>query len=299
MTSDAAQSKQIILVSHDAMPPWFRSHFKGTVITGYRPSGKSAKYYLFSVLQLSNESINIWSHLIGIFYFAWRILTMAAGRDSFSFGILIFDIGSCLCFTCSVCYHIFLATNERTYLLLARIDYAGIVLMIVVSCAVIYAVMYSTCFPTLSLICSLAITIGGVLLACIVGHKWFMRRTRLRLLTFVFFVVLCTAPSAYPVYLGWSPVVVYARLAQEGTSHNASSMQIATCLWVAGAVVYAYGWPERQFPRRFDYFGASHQCMHIAVLVAAMLLESVASTWRDIASALPHEALCGNLTRDV
>ena len=147
MTSDAAQSKTI-LVSHEDMPPWFKAHFKGRIVTGYRPSGKPAKYYLASVLQLSNETINIWSHLVGFFYFAWCLLAIAAGYDEYSFGIFLFDLGSCLCFACSVCYHIFLATNERNYLLLARIDYAGIIVMIVVSCAVIYAVMYSTCFPT-------------------------------------------------------------------------------------------------------------------------------------------------------
>ena len=42
--------------------------------------------------------------------------------------------------------------------------------------------------------------------------------------------------------------------------------------WVAaGPVLYALDWPEKRHPRVFGIFGASHQLMHVCVLVAALM----------------------------
>lgn len=37
-----------------------------------------------------------------------------------------------------------------------------------------------------------------------------------------------------------------------------------------GAVVYTYRFPERWFRRTFDIFGASHQLMHVSVVIASL-----------------------------
>lgn len=37
-----------------------------------------------------------------------------------------------------------------------------------------------------------------------------------------------------------------------------------------GAVVYVLRFPERWWPRKFDIFGASHQLMHCAIVVAGL-----------------------------
>lgn len=44
---------------------------------------------------------------------------------------------------------------------------------------------------------------------------------------------------------------------------------LATCNGV-GCVVYTIKFPERWFPGRFDIWGASHQVMHIMVVLAAL-----------------------------
>jgi adiponectin receptor len=37
-----------------------------------------------------------------------------------------------------------------------------------------------------------------------------------------------------------------------------------------GAIVYVLRFPERRWPRRFDIFGASHQLMHCAIIIAGL-----------------------------
>jgi adiponectin receptor len=38
-----------------------------------------------------------------------------------------------------------------------------------------------------------------------------------------------------------------------------------------GAIIYAHRFPEKYFPSKFDYLGASHQIWHLFVLVGVYL----------------------------
>ena len=47
-------------------------------------------------------------------------------------------------------------------------------------------------------------------------------------------------------------------------------MALMGVLNVTGASVYAFQVPERSWPCRFDFVGASHQIFHVAVLLAGV-----------------------------
>lgn len=40
-------------------------------------------------------------------------------------------------------------------------------------------------------------------------------------------------------------------------------------MYVAGAMLYGFRWPERQWPGKFDFWGQSHQIFHVLVVAAA------------------------------
>ena len=40
--------------------------------------------------------------------------------------------------------------------------------------------------------------------------------------------------------------------------------------YVVGALLYILRFPEKKFPRKFDYIGASHQIFHILVFIGAL-----------------------------
>lgn len=55
-----------------------RNTLRPGVGTGYRGHGWSARQCVLSALQLNNETVSIWSHLIPAFYFVWLMVTWAA-----------------------------------------------------------------------------------------------------------------------------------------------------------------------------------------------------------------------------
>lgn len=44
---------------------------------------------------------------------------------------------------------------------------------------------------------------------------------------------------------------------------------LSGALYIAGALLYANRIPEKFFPGKFDYLGASHQIFHVFILLAA------------------------------
>ena len=50
---------------HEAMPPWFHAVASPSILRGYRATDQRLFFYVVSALYPHNESINIWSHLLG------------------------------------------------------------------------------------------------------------------------------------------------------------------------------------------------------------------------------------------
>lgn len=46
---------------------------------------------------------------------------------------------------------------------------------------------------------------------------------------------------------------------------------IGGALYIGGALIYGLRFPERFFPKRFDFFGSSHNIFHFCVLAAAVV----------------------------
>lgn len=124
------------VVLWDDLPSWQQdNHF---IRSGYRPASGSFFKSLASISYLHNESVNIWSHLIGsvLFTTAGLILyaeikpryTSATAEDILAFGC--FFAGASLCLGMSAIYH---AISNHS-LAIARfgnkLDYIGIVLLI-------------------------------------------------------------------------------------------------------------------------------------------------------------------------
>ena len=59
-------------------------------------------------------------------------------------------------------------------------------------------------------------------------------------------------------------------------------MGLTASLNLVGAIVYATRIPERWYPRRHDFFGSSHQILHIMVIVAGL------THWAGLLSAFHY-----------
>ena len=108
------------------------------ILTGYRQASFSWRRSAVSVFSRHNETINIWSHLLGGFSFAfvplyvhWSIRSSYPNANPVDIlQIFIYFIGVTVCFTLSSFFHTFLNHSKEVWKLGNELDHLGIVLVI-------------------------------------------------------------------------------------------------------------------------------------------------------------------------
>lgn len=129
----AEQAKTVIW---NELPKWMRdNHY---IHSGYRPQSNSYKKSAASIGYLHNETVNIWSHLIGgvlagvtagVLY--WSIaprFELATTQDLMVFSC--FFLGAVTCLGMSATYHTISNHSEAVAKFGNRLDYMGIVFLI-------------------------------------------------------------------------------------------------------------------------------------------------------------------------
>lgn len=126
------------LVSWDDLPSWRRDN--AFIHGSYRRTTPSYLHAAQSLLYLHNESVNIWSHLIGSALFLgsaayiWavvhpRYLEYATAGDVAAFSC--FFVGAIVCLGMSATYHALVDHSEQVSKWGNKLDYTGIVALIV------------------------------------------------------------------------------------------------------------------------------------------------------------------------
>ncbi|KAK5982246.1 Progestin and adipoQ receptor family member 3, partial [Trichostrongylus colubriformis] len=119
------------LVTRDKLEPsmWINQY----VIRHYRPTNMTNKMCARSIFHWTNETINIWSHLLGFIYFtycqyemnAYRIPLMGGHfQDHLILSLSIFGAQICMLF--SAAYHTFCCANEKKRQKFLKLDIFGI-----------------------------------------------------------------------------------------------------------------------------------------------------------------------------
>lgn len=131
-----AKARGALTVLWNEIPAWLQdNHY---IHSGYRPPSGSYRKSLSSIGYLHNESVNIWTHLIGamlaavagvVMHYAIRPrLAMATGEDVMVFAC--FFLGAVGCLGMSATYHTLSNHSEAVAKFGNRLDYMGIVLLI-------------------------------------------------------------------------------------------------------------------------------------------------------------------------
>jgi adiponectin receptor len=261
-TTQCAQAETLLL--HKEMPAWFRSRVSTTIVLGYRPAERPLLYYIRSTAWLSNETINVWSHLSGALIF---LVLLALCDDPF---LATYNCAAALCFAISASFHVLMPYSDKVYDRMQRLDYAAIFVLIGISAVPWYTIELN-CHAELQLAAVASTAVLMLLLACLVGtQSWFGKDTprgkALRVLAFGSFGAACVGFGGASALLGFKPEP-YLR----AEPLMMPGLLAVTGVYVAGPVLYALDWPEKRHPRVFDLFGASHQLMHVCVLVAALM----------------------------
>ncbi|KAK2038252.1 hemolysin III family channel protein [Colletotrichum somersetense] len=257
-----------LLVLWDDLPAWRRDN--AFILTGYRPDSNSYLGSLRSLAYLHNESVNIWSHLLGAvaFIVAGAVLHSvvaprygtAAPADVLVFAC--FFAGAVACLGMSATYHAISNHSPEVAKWGNKLDYSGIVFLIVGSYVpALYYGFY--CHPGLMKFYLSTIALLG--LGCgAVSWVEFFRAPEWRTFRACIFVAL-GASGVVPVLHG---AAVYGRAEMEARM-SLSWVVLHGAMYILGAFLYAFRWPERSSPGTFDIWGSSHQIFHFFVVAAA------------------------------
>ncbi|KAI9798448.1 MAG: hypothetical protein M1825_005355 [Sarcosagium campestre] len=257
-----------LLILWDDLPSWQQdNHY---IRSGYRPESRSFRKSLGSLLYVSNEFVNIHSHLLGAVAFAvsgaivlgeLRIRYPTASQsDVIAFGS--FFVGAVTCLGMSATYHAISNHSPEISSFGNKLDYVGIVFLITGSfVASLFYGFY--CHRHLQDLYWSMIALLGLGCATVSVIPRF-RTPSWRPYRAGMFVALGLS-AVVPILHGLQ-IFGFKQLNKQISLYW---LIIEGVLYIAGAGLYAARIPERLSPGMFDIWGSSHQIFHFLVLFAA------------------------------
>ncbi|KAI9690639.1 MAG: hypothetical protein M1820_009946 [Bogoriella megaspora] len=250
-----------LLQYHEMPDPW---RVNPHILKGYR-FNECKTDCIRSMLSVSNELVNIWSHLIGLiivlsiaFYFYPLSPNFSSSTTSDIFIAAVFFFAACKCLVCSTVWHTMNSIAEQTLMeRFACVDYTGISFLVAASIMTTeYTAFY--CEPFWRWAWMLTTAIFGIAGSILPWHPTF-NRADMSWARVAFYVTLAAT--------GFFPVVqlAYSRGA-DWAIYFYLPITKSVMVYLVGAILYAGKVPERWFPGAFDYVGGSHNIWHFAVL---------------------------------
>ncbi|KAI6656938.1 Progestin and adipoQ receptor family member 3-like [Oopsacas minuta] len=269
----------IPLYTFDLIPSYLQ--FNPFIRSGYR-WGLSFKLCTLSLFTLHNETINIWSHLIGIIYLLvytpidYVYLNSLDASYPHYLIFVSFIVLAMLSLTLSALYHLLMCHSEYQCDMWLRMDSAGIGLALcgcyIPSC--FYAFYCPGVENTWRDVYMVALCLAVFISLILPLHPDFLtRRWNIRRLLFYFGLIMVGGvPITQWVVMqgGFGVHIVFIFLIPNGI--------IMYVLGLAGGAFYVTKFPERIWPGKFDYFGASHQLWHVCVLLALTWMHHIVRT---------------------
>ncbi|CAO2648151.1 Nn.00g090730.m01.CDS01 [Neocucurbitaria sp. VM-36] len=260
--------EQKLILLWDDLPSWQQdNHY---IHSGYRAPSNSFLKSWQSLAYLHNETVNIYTHLLGALLAALSAVLLfrelapryetATKEDVLVFSC--FFAGAVACLGMSATYHTIQNHSHEVAVWGNKLDYLGIVFLIWGSFVpVLYYAFgeepelrrtYWAMITTLAAGTSIAAT-----------HPKF-RTPALRPVRALMFVLMGLS-AVFPVLHG---IRLYG-VEQLRKSIGLDWVVLQGVLYIAGAAIYAARVPEKWSPGTFDIWGSSHQIFHTLVVLAA------------------------------
>ena len=263
-----SRSRPNELVNFDEVPPFFQEPF---IISSYRKCDSSAWYCLRSLFQATNETINIWSHILAFVVFVIRFVSVflkhKPWEDSYVYPLLCFAFGICFVLVMSVGAHLFNCMSIKARHICFFFDYAAISVYTFTAGQVFY--FYSRPVETNSFIfdspalflgISAAISFSSTLACC----YSFCNRGR-------FDAAVKSGTYCSSWLFNTSPYLTMLLLCDTTCSSSSSVHYFSRhCFFYAGGTLaYVFRIPERLMIGVFDVLGHSHHFLHILCAIGA------------------------------
>lgn len=266
----ASTSHNDDLVSFKDLPPWQRDN--EFILTAYRKASFSYARSIRSSIRVHNETVNIWSHLLGALLFALSLYHLYTGALprlvyaswSDTIAVTVYYVGVVNCFILSTIFHILSNHSADVHRFGNELDHIGVVLVIYGSTLpATYFEFY--CRPELQKVYWTLSTVFAVASAVFTLRPKFRQPTYRRAR---FYMYTALGLSTFvPVVHGLLIVHTYQELNEQMSLDYLIGLGV---LNFSGAAIYAARIPERWYPKRFDVWGSSHQLMHVLVVMGAL-----------------------------
>ncbi|XP_004628838.1 membrane progestin receptor gamma isoform X1 [Octodon degus] len=256
------------LFNTDQVPQAFRER---GIVFGYRHPQSSATACLLSLFQMTNETLNIWTHLLPFWFFAWRFVTALyvtdVQNDSYSWPMLVYMWTSCVYPLASSCAHTFSSMSKNARHICYFLDY-GAVNLFSLGSAIAYSaytfpdVLVHSTFRDYYVALAVFNTSLSTGLSC---YSRFLEAQKpglsklLRVLAFAYPYVWDSLPIFYRLFL-FPGVSAQNEAVLYHWKHTAMTL--------LASFLYSAHLPERLAPGRFDFIGHSHQLFHVCVILA-------------------------------
>ena len=253
----------------DEIPSWQQDN--EYILSGYRQATGSFKKSFESLGYIHNETVNIYSHIIGAAIFltapiyTYRALYLRYPQADEA-DILVFSTffyGVSICFLLSATYHIISNHSSKVQAFGNQLDYLGIVILMWGS--TIPSIYYGFyCDPSLQKMYWANVSFLATLCVVATLHPRF-RHPSIRPYRAAMYAGLGLSAVVFVVHgillHGW---------AVQNQRMSLNWMGLMALFNLTGAVIYAARVPEKLRPQRYDLFGSSHQILHVAVVLAGL-----------------------------
>ncbi|XP_005993988.1 membrane progestin receptor alpha-B [Latimeria chalumnae] len=268
-------------VKDSEIPSVFRDPY---IHTGYRQLGHSWRCCFQTLFQRHNETINIWTHLIGALVILMKLKkfseTVDFVKDPHAWPFFIIIAASFTYLTCSTLAHLLQVKSELFHYAFFFLDYVGVAVYQYGSALAHYyygieeewhAVVRGFFLPAAALLGWLS-CVG----CCYSKYRCFQISKGVRKLCQVL-------PSGLAYALDISPVVHRIWTCRLAACSDAAlfyhKWQVA--FFLSSAFFFSNPYPEKLFPGKCDFFIQGHQIFHVLLLLCTLAqLEAVSWDYR-------------------
>lgn len=246
------------------------------IFTGYRPPERPWGYYLASLFWLHNETVNVWSHLLGVALVVAQTLMFGQEVDYLheprAWPVLGFSFGCCVVNLLSSMAHLLHSKSALHHVIFFLGDYAGITVFTFGSGM---AGMYSCSHPHMYRL------LENVFLPCGVLFSWLgfvlILRVKLQLSDHAHtikrkrVILGVIVAKCFLFFLSLSGRYYDCLLDENCSLSSLNHITIVFALFAVNGLLYAMHCPEKWFPGKFDCLGHGHQWFHVSTLLTQVL----------------------------
>lgn len=242
------------------------------ILAGYRVPYMSWKYYFLSLFQLHNETVNVWTHIIGCCIIINKLYgyfhEFDLNKDSVLGTLLIFGVTCIIGLLTSSMVHLLHGKSPYVHIVAFMIDYIGATFCSFGSgIMAIYGLSEKGVYDTLEFIYLPLVTLSSYFnfINLCIAKLWYgddpynLNRKYMFLFGMGIQAIINMAPFAPRYYTCY----------QDETC-SMSSLNYLTAIqiiFVLEALAFAAHQPEKTWPGKFDIVGHGHQIFHVLIVL--------------------------------